>query len=578
MGKRRNGHSGRPTSTGRRRDPANGHADRTAAPSRFRRLRGPAVFVLGIGLGALAVHAPRLDRCEARQGPHPPSNGSAERATADADPRRRAPVGPPAIDHTRFAYSDSVVVRLDEVRREKRQAILRLFHDVEKTARGIAEDETLRRCFHEMRGLYDTEAGRAGQCPESVLVAARKYQRAIDQYYLLNYRRFYDILFVSPDGYVFYSIRKEPDYHTWIAEDSFLGQGLRKSRCGPAGEFVLDYHYYPPSGKPSAFFLVPVVEDGVRHGWFVLQYPIKMLDMLMVDHSELGHTGEVYLVNRERRMLTDSRFHGEHTHLRFSVDALESAEREGGVSGSGLTTDYRGVRVFGSYERFRVLGQEWIIVAQIDEAEVITDFYRENQQRCRARLLERLARTPAIPRSPCPPNAEAVLVDMDDFEKAEEGEALATRGVSTCTAVTVTLPGRFSYLAHISPYDKIYGANRLTNTLKQLINRIRYYDIYQNELGKLEVVIVATHTDSIDMVLNKLMRYGITLAQIRFAWEPRARYADVMVPSGGGETIIEWVQDDIMPQRRTQWASDLADLASVVRALCRLPDQAGTET
>lgn len=526
-----------------------------------------------LGIGALAgwlLNYPfeRADHRSKRGVPDNPHTPTLRQTVSDRTALRDAR-DLEDVDHRSFPYSDATFARLDAVRKQKKAALLRLFADVEHAAQQVVRDEAMLTCFHRMHELYGTAGGTEVHMPERLDEAVNEYRRAMNYHYALHYSRFYDVLFVSPDKYVFYSFRLEDDYHTYLEADSNLAQGLDACLIGGPHTVLIDYHLYEPSERTSAFFGLPVMRNDEHIGWMVVQYAINVLDSLLVDHSELGSTGEVYLLNRQRRMLTDSRFSGERTHLKFTVDALDATALESDAPGHGLMRDYRGVPVFASYERLAALGREWVLVAQIDESEVITDYYRDHEAECRALLVGQLAREDVRQRCCGSPCGAPRRVGMDDFAKTADERPLETRGVSTCTAVAVTCPGRFGYLAHISPYDKIYGSTQLTNVLKQVITRIRQYDIYQSEVSKLQVVVVATHTESLPGILAKLPRYGITLDQIRFLHKPEARYADVFVGPRGDGVTVEWVGKSDASQHHAQWAADVPDLAQLLRRCYR---------
>lgn len=560
MRRRRPTHKTRP-----RRSGTTGRFTRAAAsrtPSAARRVvTGFGLVAVGVALGVLMPTAPRPAAGSATPVPdaHHAARGGRIAATAALNP----------IDRDTFVYSSAVFERLAEVRASKRAAIVALFADIRVAAQRIAVDETMRTCFATMREIA-TPAPAAGPTlsPEEA-AALGEYRRVMTRYYALNYAQFYDILLISPEQYVFHSFRAESDLYHAIADDSALGAGLRASLDGQPHLVVVDYHDYAPSEHASAFFVMPITSNGRHAGWIVAQYTVNVLDALLVDHNELGRTGEVYLVNAEQQMLTDSRFSGERTHLRYRLAALDHETLHAAPSGEGLMIDYRGVPVFASYEQIDVFGQTWVLVAQIDEAEVITEHYREDPAGCRAALLAALRDSPQRQRPVSSPSGDPRRVGMDESAKTTATRPVETRGVSTCTAVVVTYPGRFSYLAHISPYDKIYGAPQLTNTLKQVIHGVLHYDIYQHELDRLRITIIAPHTKSLAGALDKLLRYGITLNQIRFAHAPGARYADVLAAPAGGTVQIAWMYDDETREPLVQWASDIPSVGTLLREHAR---------
>ena len=328
--------------------------------------------------------------------------------------------------------------------------------------------------------------------------------------------------------------------------------------------FFVDYQYYSPADEPAAFFIVPMVREGVHEGWILMQYAINKLNMLMVDYRELGDSGEVYLVNKDHLILTNSRFKVGDTSLKLRVetDAVKSAFLEG--QGHKLIDGYHGTKVFTSFQNFSLWGVQWAIVASIEEEEIITNYYLQNRDVLDAPLFERLASQNQENDTQVSQTGKVKKVDIDESRKAVEGTILQTRGVSTCTAVTVENPEHFAYLAHISPFDKIYGLANLTNQIKDLVERIKHHDIYLKDLGNLKFIVVANHLNSIETIIDKLTRYGMRLNQITFAYNPDADYAHVTCSGDGRATYVEWVLDRKTSRSYIQNADEIENLSRAI--------------
>ena len=155
-------------------------------------------------------------------------------------------------------------------------------------------------------------------------------------------------------------------------------------------EFV-DYEYYSVSDEPASFFISSVLEGDNVLGYFVLQLPINDINSILTDRHDLGRTGEVYLVNQKQLMITQSRFIDDSTIITKKIDteAVRSALLE--KSGNKIIEDYRDKRVFSSFEQFNYEGTEWIIIAEIDEDEVVTEIYRGKEKELFAKVTDYLA-------------------------------------------------------------------------------------------------------------------------------------------------------------------------------------------
>jgi hypothetical protein len=127
---------------------------------------------------------------------------------------------------------------------------------------------------------------------------------------------------------------------------------------------------------------------------------------------------------------------------------------------------------------------------------------------------------------------------MNEFAKAKTNSYLITEGVSTCTAIAISYPGKFGYLAHISPTNEIYIHNILTkyilqkqyhHFLRDLLAQIKRYEIYPYETNKLQFVIVAPHSVSFAKSIEVILSHDIDLANIKFLYNPNAFSADIVM-------------------------------------------------
>ncbi|MCP3952614.1 MAG: hypothetical protein GY697_10425 [Desulfobacterales bacterium] len=446
-------------------------------------------------------------------------------------------------------------IKLAEIRDSKKEEVRNYFDSVRALAYSAQRDATLRTHFLAFQ-----------EKPEN---ARLEYQ--LDEYCINKYGVFYDILFIDTDGLIFHSIRKEADYRTNLFHGKWSTTRLARQIKGGKEDVFVEYEFYKPSDEPAAFFAVTLKEGEKRNGWIVLQSAINQVNTILSDHAPLGRTGEIYLVNREQLMLTDSRFMEDSTILKLKVNTLAVKEAMTYSRGERILEDYRGVRVFSSFEKFRIFGTEWIIIAEIDEDEVITEHYRRHKQY----LLERIL--PALP----PPQSgrSKVLtrlpagkrVDINEYAQAESGQRLNTYGVAACTAVAIHFPDRFSYLAHISPADKLYDDHWTTalwhtnprgNFLDKLIQRIRHYRIYPHELKRLEFTIVAPHADSIGNAIDTILANGIEITNIKFIYNPGAIGANVSLDGRSGDLLVQWYDEK---STFLQPASGVRDLGKIIK-------------
>ena len=257
------------------------------------------------------------------------------------------------------------------------------------------------------------------------------------------------------------------------------------------------------------------MEDGVG-GWIVLQCAINKVNSIFAWNDDLGATGETFLVNGHGTMLTESNFTGRSTILNKRLDDRNIQTKFADQQGHRTVTDYRGQTALTSFEVVEFLGTQWLVVAKMDEDEILTRHYIQHRRYYGDRIKSFLHKTPMAPLRESKSSAPQTLlrIDMDEFLKADNGERLLTFGLATCTGLLVTYPEHFAYLAHVSPKDKVYGDGE-TNLLGQMVKRIKTFDIYPCEQRDLIFVVVATHDESLLAVVDKLLEEGYLLSQIQ---------------------------------------------------------------
>ena len=223
---------------------------------------------------------------------------------------------------------------------------------------------------------------------------------------------YYDLFLIDFNtGEIVYSVEKETDYATSLQRGAYRRSNLAKIveavKDNPGKGFVqvVDFKPYSPSyAVPAAFFAAPIYNGPHIVGVLAVQFPVeKVNEILTVEQNwdGLGKTGEVYLVGSDLLMRSVSRFliedpKGYETKLRESglsdrtIDLIKrlntsillqpvntEAARSaiGGVSGTTIVNDYRGIEVLSSYEKLKIQGLEWAILAEIDSSEAFEPLY-----------------------------------------------------------------------------------------------------------------------------------------------------------------------------------------------------------
>lgn len=225
---------------------------------------------------------------------------------------------------------------------------------------------------------------------------------------------YYDMLLVDlKSGDIVYSVDKEVDFAGSLVQGSLsesnLSSLLRAVRKSPDRGMVkiVDYEAYRPSYMaPAAFIGSLIFHENEAIGMLALQLPIDEIDRVMTGNRSwrsdgLGDSGEAYLVGRDYKMRSQSRFFiespkeyfaslrslGVHDReldriRRFGTTILEQQVRSpaseralAGQSGTDVIRDYRGIPVLSSYMPLRIEGLDWVILVEIDLAEAFAPVY-----------------------------------------------------------------------------------------------------------------------------------------------------------------------------------------------------------
>ncbi|MBN2022136.1 MAG: CZB domain-containing protein [Pirellulales bacterium] len=194
---------------------------------------------------------------------------------------------------------------------------------------------------------------------------------------------YYDLFLLNPDGFCFYTVCHEPDYHTNLAtgqfKDSNFGQLVRQVIGTRQFGFADFAPYAPSNGAPAAFLAQPVVNNGNTELLVALQLPLDQINAMMGVRTGMGNTGETVLVGPDFLMRSDS-FRDPKNHSvagsfadpgngKVDTPATRAAMEKKETSVIADTTDYLGNKVLLAYTPVDVFGTTWCLNAKIDESE-----------------------------------------------------------------------------------------------------------------------------------------------------------------------------------------------------------------
>ena len=192
---------------------------------------------------------------------------------------------------------------------------------------------------------------------------------------------YYDLFLMNPDGYVFYTVCKEPDYQTNMINGKYSSSNLGKLTRKVLETKQLcrvDFEPYAPSnGEPASFIAQPVVNNGKVETIVALQFSLDFINVVMKQRDGMGETGETYLVGNDKLMRSDSFLDPVNHTVKASfanpakgkVDTEASRDALAGNTDSRIIIDYNGNPVLSSYTPIKVGDTTWGLIAEIDKAE-----------------------------------------------------------------------------------------------------------------------------------------------------------------------------------------------------------------
>jgi len=150
------------------------------------------------------------------------------------------------------------------------------------------------------------------------------------------------------------------------------GKSLREiglSKLEKTEAFSISPVFFSVPAQQHVFMVVSPIHDDNANvvGYGILEIELRPIHRLIEERSGLGNTGEVIIIDRDRRMLTQSRFSEESTVLKSVPDneALRLGFQE--KNGVAVSRDYRAVAVVGILQPLAEMGA--VLIAKIDEAE-----------------------------------------------------------------------------------------------------------------------------------------------------------------------------------------------------------------
>jgi class 3 adenylate cyclase len=215
-----------------------------------------------------------------------------------------------------------------------------------------------------------------------------------------------DLMLISPNGDVVYTVAKEVDFQTNLIFGAFNNSGLARAFKAAREQrssrpvVVEDFSFYEPSyGAPAAFVATPVFSGKEFKGVVVIQLSSQRLNAIVTKNKGwknigLGETGDIYIVGQDRLYRTTARQFEEQREeflaasaksgsdksmiarmeaygTPIKLQATESAEaaRRREATDSVVRTNALGTSVTSYAAPLKIPGLDWVTVAEVSTQE-----------------------------------------------------------------------------------------------------------------------------------------------------------------------------------------------------------------
>jgi signal transduction histidine kinase len=166
-----------------------------------------------------------------------------------------------------------------------------------------------------------------------------------------------DLVFISIDGEVIFSVKNSKGtgslYEAVLNKrKSELAETFIKAKASQETE-VSNFEYRPESKEGVIFIVVPVFKQANLIGFLASEISNRGIYEFVQDYSSLGNTGEAIILSKikeEAVFITPLRFDSDAAFKKkIEIKSHEGQEIENAIVGlksSGISTDYRGQKVF----------------------------------------------------------------------------------------------------------------------------------------------------------------------------------------------------------------------------------------
>ena len=118
-------------------------------------------------------------------------------------------------------------------------------------------------------------------------------------------------------------------------------------------------------------YVVPLSDGNSISGYILVEDDFNTIQKILLEIAGMGDTGESYLVGKDLRMRSRSRFNPSRAPSTIEVNTEATKDAFMGSSESGIILDYRGVKVLTVYRKIDSPFLSWVLLSEIDYEEAM---------------------------------------------------------------------------------------------------------------------------------------------------------------------------------------------------------------
>jgi len=266
---------------------------------------------------------------------------------------------------TMIAHS---IDHLTAVRESRKNLLLLYFHDLFDDVEFMSNNYIVWNRIENLNSKYKTEGVGSNQYS----IAEEDFLGVFNDY--SSHKSFENIFIANLEGDIIYSHKRNNELGQNLIIGDLRGTNLETAfRNGRLETSITDMEMHTILNAAVLHISTPITNENTDEvlGVLIVQINSRSINEFMTNRTGMGESGEIFLVGSDYLMRSDSRFISDSTILKQAVRTTGSEDGLLGNTGERLIKDYRDINVYSSYTPIILQDIKWVLVAGIDEKEVL---------------------------------------------------------------------------------------------------------------------------------------------------------------------------------------------------------------